>query len=160
MTYDLDSITPILPDPEPNWEQARNDQSKPLADGSPIPKEFLYYDHNIKAYVFDPGKKAQKITLEVFCKPEMTDEFFFKVTKQLPKWLPIPYDVPIGLEISVYHSKIGSVYQVGESSIEWVKWIVGHFERSVWASENQISAVGCEVRYGPKERFVMTIVMA
>jgi len=156
----LDSITPILPDPEPNWEQARNDQSQPLADDTPIPKEFLYYDHKMNAYVFDPDKKPQKITLKVSGKPEMTDNFFLKITKQFPKWFPIPYDVPIGLEISVLHSGTGSVYQVGESSVEWIKWITGHFERFVWASENQISAIGCEVKYGSREKFMMTIVMA
>ena len=114
----------------------------------------------MKAYVFDPEKKPQIITIRVDSEPEMTDAFALKVFRQLPKWMPIPYNVPIGVEISVHRPGIGSVYQVGESSIEWVKWITAQFEQSVWGSANQIAAIGCEIKHMKRAKFEMTIVMA
>ena len=157
---DLDDISFVNRDPEPNWEQARNDHSKPIAPNPPIPFEFLYYDRNMKAYVYDPNRKPHKIVLELSRDVSPTDAAYHWLTKQFPEWLPIPYDVPIGVEISVQHRRTGSTYQMGESATEWIKWITGHFEGSVWISNNQIVAMGVEVRNGIEDMATITIVMA
>lgn len=152
--------TNVFSEPEPNWTQARNDQSEPLAEDSPIPKRYLYYDPTMKAYVYDPDRKPQRVTIKVESEPEMTDAFMLKVIRMLPEYLPIPYDVPIGIDICVFHSDRDDGYKVGENAAEWVKWLTEHFEGCVWAFNNQISAIGCEIRYGKLPRFVLTIVMA
>ena len=152
--------TNVFSDPEPNWTQARNDHSEPLPEGGPVPEDVLYYDREMKAYVYDPKKRPQTITIDILAEPEMSDAFMFKIYKQLPKYLPIPYDVPIGVDISVHRSGGDSVYQVGESSSDWVKWITGQFEGSVWASKEQITAIGCEIRHKTRSRFIIKIIMA
>lgn len=145
----------------PNWEQARNDQSEPLPRRSPVNKKYLYFDHNLGCYVYDRHRKPQIITIVVQGKPEMTFDFMLKVRDQLPEYFPIPEYVPFALDACVYRSGSGFMYQVGESSTEWVKWITEHFEGSAWVSRNQITAVGCDVRVGSFEpRLVLTIIMA
>ena len=144
----------MLASPEPNWTQARNDHSQPLAEGSPIPKEYLYYDHDMKSYVYDPARKPQTITIQVDASPEMTDSFILKIIKQLPEYLPIPYDVQIGVDLSI------SCAEAKKSAVEWIKWITGHFEGSVWMSNNQIVAMGVDVRKGEEDIATITIVMA
>ena len=147
--------------PGPNWTQARNDHSVPLAEDPPVPKDYLYYDHDMNAYVYDPEKQPQTITIDVYGDPEMTDAFAFKVYKQLPEYLPIPYNVPIGVDISVHHSGGDSAYEIGESAAEWIKWITGQFEGSVWASKEQITAIGCDIRHKANENgLIIKIIMA
>ena len=89
----LDDIDITNHDPEPNWIQARNDHSQPLAENPPIPKEYLYYDSDMKAYVYDPNRKMQKLVLEITGDMQPTGILFSQLTKQFPEWLPIPADV-------------------------------------------------------------------
>ena len=156
----LDDIDIANHDPEPNWAQARNDHSQPLAEDPPIPKEFLYYDPDMKAYVYNPNRKPQQLVFEITGDMQPTEILFSQLTKQFPKWLPIPADVPIGVEISVERVRTGNEYQTGECPTEWIKWLIRHSEGSVWISNNQIAAIGAEIRTAEEDRVVITIVMA
>jgi len=156
----LDDIDIANHDPEPNWTQARNDHSQPLAEGSPIPMEFLYYDKDMKAYVYNPNRKMQKLAFEITGDMAPSDRLYDQLTKQFPEWLPIPADVAIGVDISVERHRKGNEYQTGESSAQWINWLIQRFEGCVWVSNNQIAAIGAEIRTAKEDRIVITIVMA
>lgn len=116
------------------------------------------YDAESDRYYFNPSNKTGKhspyIVIESDIAPAMTEnyaEIIRGIIRENYPELKAEGDVPIAIRMSVYpaHFYAGGLqpYVMGESIIEWEKWLYEALKGVVWLSEKQICVSGTEIRH-------------
>lgn len=117
------------------------------------------YDAETDRYYYDPKKKKSRYSPQITIKCDITPaptEKYAEIIRDIlredyPDFEMPNSDVPIGVQMSVYpaHFYAGGLqpYVIGESIIEWEKWLYSALKGLVWHSEKQICVSGTEMRH-------------
>ena len=130
---------------------------KPDREADTHPRET--YDAESDRYYYDPSKKKNRFipNLKIECDitPARTEEYAEIIRgiirEEYPDFKIVKSDVPIAIRVSVYptHFYAGGLqpYIIGESIVEWEKWLWEALKGVVWESEKQICLSGTEIRH-------------
>ena len=130
---------------------------KPDREEDAHPRET--YDAERDCYYYDPEKKRNDfiphISISCSFTPSPTEKYA-EVIKDIvrndyPNLEIAEGDMPIAIRMSVYpvHDYAGGLqpYVIGESIVEWEKWLFEALKGIVWRSEKQVCVTGTEIRH-------------